>query len=134
MLTRILLADDNADFRRMARRLLGTRDDLEICGEASSGSEAVNVARATNPDIALIDISMPGGNGIEAGRQIRQDHPDTLILAMSVYQPEMFISRVKNVGFHGFISKSTFSAELIPAIEAVLFGESYFRASTDRNN
>lgn len=132
MISRVLVADDNASFRRSVREFLALRDDLETCAEAGTGSEAVSQARATNPDIALLDISMPDGNGIEAGRRIKQDCPDTVVIAMSVYQPEMFIGEVVAAGFDGFVSKTAISSDLIPAIEAALFGESWFRLAKNQ--
>src|ERR1700677_5144933 len=118
MLNRILIADDNANFRRLVRQFLALYKDFEICAEASSGLEAVELARAAHPDIALLDISMPSGNGIEACRRIRKSLPGTLLLAMSVYDPQMFMRDVIQAGFDGFVSKTSISRDLIPAIEA----------------
>jgi DNA-binding NarL/FixJ family response regulator len=132
MAKRILLADDDADFRRLVRGFLGQRMDWEICAEADNGVEALNLARVTQPDIAILDISMPRMNGIEAGRQILRTCPETCVLTLSVYEPDLFISDIIRADIHGFVSKTSIVLELIPAIEAILMGETWFRLSKAR--
>jgi DNA-binding NarL/FixJ family response regulator len=128
----ILLADDDSDFRRLVRDFLAQRIDWEVCAEASNGVEAVDLARATCPDIAILDISMPRMNGIEAGRRIIRACPNTSVLTLSVYEPDLFISDIVRADIHGFVSKMSIVFELIPAIEAILMGETWFRLSKVR--
>ena len=129
MKKQILLADDSGEFRRQVRTLLAGKPDWEVYAEAVNGAEAVALAKASPPHVAILDISMPVQNGIRAGQHIRKACPQASLLAVSVYEPEMFIGDVIEAGFHGFVGKSSIAAELIPAIENLLRGESYFRFS-----
>jgi DNA-binding NarL/FixJ family response regulator len=128
----ILLADDSTEFRREVRKLLTPKQDWEIYAEAANGAEAVALAKALNPNLAILDISMPVQNGIQAGQQIIQFCPHAALLGISLYDPDMFIGDVIEAGFHGFVSKASICSELISAIEALLGGDSYFRLSKAR--
>jgi DNA-binding NarL/FixJ family response regulator len=132
MTTRILLADDNALVRRLIRQLLTVRHGWEVCAQAANGVEAVDQAKATSPDLAILDIVMPLENGIEAGRKIIELRR-TKVLTMSVYEPKIFVRQLMEAGIHGFVSKTSLCSDLIPAIESLLRGESYFRLSNSQN-
>jgi DNA-binding NarL/FixJ family response regulator len=129
MTTRILLADDNVLVRRLVRQLLTLRNGWEVCAQAANGMEAVDQAKATNPDLAILDIVMPIENGIEAGRKIVRLRRATAVLAMSVYEPEIFVRQLMEAGIRGFVSKTSLCSDLIPAVETLLRGETYFRLS-----
>ena len=129
MRKQILLADDSAEMRKQLRGILAQRWEWDISGEAANGAEAVALAIASNPDLAILDISMPVQNGIQAGQQIIKVCPETSLLAISAYEPEMFLGDVIEAGFHGFVSKGSIFTELISAIESLLRGDSYFRFS-----
>jgi len=133
MSTRILLADDNVLVRDLIRQLLELRPEWKVCAQAANGVEAVDQARATSPDLAILDILMPFENGIEAGRKINRVCATTAVLAMSGYEPEIFISRLLGAGIQGFVSKTFLCSELIPAVETLLRGETYFRLSKSQN-
>ncbi len=117
---RILIADDHDIVRRGLRSLLSTRSDLEICGEAENGFEAVEKARRLVPDIILLDVSMPIMNGLEAGRAIRQQVPTTQILLVSQNEPSVLQTQAADIGAHGFVTKSHLSRQLLKAIDQLI--------------
>jgi DNA-binding NarL/FixJ family response regulator len=116
---RILIADDNAEVRAGIASLIAGYSDWEVCGEANDGEEAVEKARDLNPDLILLDISMPGINGLEAARRIRQISA-AKILVMSQHDPKMLAPRAVQAGAQGCLDKSKLSLELIPTIEAIV--------------
>lgn len=123
---RLLLADHNAFTRRLVRNFLTLSGDWEICAEAADGNEAVEKAKVSHPDVAILDIAMPGLNGIEAARKIVQSSPETAALTISMSDPNMVPDRLMQAGVRGFVSKSRLASELVPAIEALLEGKTYF--------
>ena len=129
MLRRVLLADDDGLIRRLVRELLASREDWQICDEAADGLEAVEKARVSNPDLAILDIQMPRMDGIEAARKIIGNCRRTLVLVISLYDPALVLNAVKETGAEGFVSKMRMSSELIPAIEALFAGRTYFNGS-----
>jgi DNA-binding NarL/FixJ family response regulator len=129
MLKRVLLADDDSLIRRLIRELLAAREDWHICGEAVDGVEAVQKARASNPDLAILDIQMPRMDGIEAARQIIGNCRKTLVLVISFNEPALVLNAVRETGAGGFVSKMCIGSELVPAIEALFAGGTYFSAS-----
>ncbi|MFY9530498.1 MAG: response regulator transcription factor [Candidatus Acidiferrales bacterium] len=122
----LLLADDNALVRRSVRNLLTTRDDWKLCEDATDGSEAVERVRAAHPDLAILDYSMPRMNGLEAARRIADSCPQTLVLLISAHDPTAMLQQLMEAGVRGFVSKYSMGSHLIPAIEALLEGRTYF--------
>lgn len=123
---RILLADDHEVVRKGMSAVLAQRSDWELCGEASDGREAVRLANRFHPQVAIIDLSMPGLNGLEATRQIRREVPQTEILIFSMYEDEQFVHDVLSAGARGYLLKSDVAGQLITAVETVARHKPYF--------
>ncbi len=123
-LIRVLLVDDHAFVREGTRRLLEAEDDVEVVAEAASGEEAIAAAQKLHPDIAIMDIAMPGIGGIEATRAIKASCPETAVLVLSAYDDEPYLIALLEVGAAGFLLKNVHGQELINAIRAVSRGES----------
>jgi DNA-binding NarL/FixJ family response regulator len=112
---RILIADDNARVRQGIKGILTSREDWEICGEAQDGPEAIEKSRSLLPDLILLDISMPGVNGLDAARILLQATP-AKILVMSQHDITVLAPRAREAGAHGCLDKSCLSTDLIPTI------------------
>jgi DNA-binding NarL/FixJ family response regulator len=121
---RVLLADDHALVREGTRRLLETENDVEVVAEAASGEEAIVAAKRLHPDIAIMDIAMPGMGGIEATRAIKASCPETAVLVLSAYDDEPYLMALLEAGAAGFLLKNVHGQELINALRAVSRGES----------
>jgi DNA-binding NarL/FixJ family response regulator len=117
---RILLADDHETVRKGLRSILGARPDWEICGEAANGREAVEEAKRLLPDLVIMDIGMPGLNGLGATRQIIRELPGTEVLILTMHDSEQIVWEVLDAGARGFVMKSDAGRELIAAAEALL--------------
>lgn len=126
---RILLVDDHALVREGTRRLIEMESDVIVVAEASSGEEAIELTRKLRPDIAVMDIAMPGMGGIEATRAIKRDCPETAVLILSAYDDEPYLLALLDAGAAGFLLKNVNSQELIQAIRAVARGESVLQPS-----
>jgi len=128
MIKHILVADDHGSVRRSLRGLITKRQDWHLCAEAVDGSDAVEKAKSMSPDVAVLDLAMDGLNGVEAAAAIRAICPNTIILTISMYDAGPLFARLQTVGVRGFISKNRLGTELLPAIDAVLTGRSWFPA------
>ena len=117
---RILIADDHEMLRRGVRNTLQTQLDLEICGEAINGQEAVDKVKALQPDLVILDINMPVLNGLAAVRQILRYRPQTKILVFSVHDSDQTVQEVHAAGAHGFISKGKDAQYLLRVVRDVL--------------
>jgi NarL family two-component system response regulator LiaR len=129
---KILIADDHAVVREGTRQILEKEPDLEVVTEASDGEEAVQVAGAFKPDVAIIDIAMPKLDGIEATKQIKALYPAIAVLILTAYDDEQFIFRLLEAGAAGYLLKSVRGRELIDAVRAVHAGESVLHPSIAR--
>lgn len=118
--TRILIADDHEMVRRGVRNTLQTERDLEICGEAIDGQDAVEKAKTLQPDLVILDINMPSLNGLVVLRQILRYRPKTKILVFSVHDSDQTIQEVRAAGAHGFISKGKDAQDLLRVIREIL--------------
>lgn len=117
--TRILVADDHEIVRQGLRTVLEQGEDLEVCGEAANGREAVNMAIELRPHIAVLDFGMPELNGLEATRQIRQALPDCEVLLLTMHDTEQLVREVLAAGARGFVLKNDAGRMLVSAIEAL---------------
>jgi DNA-binding NarL/FixJ family response regulator len=118
--TRILIADDHELVRVGLRRILAVHADWDVCGEADNGLDAVAQARATRPDLAILDYSMPRLNGMEATRLIRRELPETEVLVLTMHDSDSLAAEVLAAGAHGFMLKSDIGQNLVHAVESVL--------------
>jgi DNA-binding NarL/FixJ family response regulator len=116
---RILLADDHEIVRHGLRRLLEAQPGWEICGEAGSGREAVEKAQRAQPDVAVLDYSMPELNGVEAARQILKALPKTEVLLLTMHDSEQFLREALEAGVRGYVLKSDAMSELVAAVRAL---------------
>lgn len=126
---KILLADDHAVLRAGLRALLNNQMDMEVIGEAGDGREAVVQARQLSPNVVLMDIGMPGINGLDATRLVKQASPDTKVLILSMYDDESYLRQVLRAGASGYVLKKAADVELLSAIRAVNRGEVYIYPS-----
>ena len=121
---RVLIADDHALVREGTRRMLEQEADMQVVGEAGDGEETVKLACELKPDVAIVDISMPKLDGIEATKQIKERCPSVTILILSAYDDDQFIFSLLEAGAAGYLLKSIRSRELVDAVRAVQAGES----------
>lgn len=121
----ILLVDDHPIFRESLRNLISNDSDVTVVGEAGNGIEAVRLAAELQPDLVIMDLTMPGMNGIDATRKIRKLCPGMKILALSMESDRFFVVEVLRAGASGYILKDTAFAELVEAIHFVARGETY---------
>lgn len=123
--TRILLADDHSVVRHGFRRILDAQADLEVVGEVSNGREAVEQATALQPDVVIMDVTMPELNGIEATRRIAESVPRARVLALSMHRDGVYVREILRAGARGYLLKDSSEADLIAAVRAVAQGEGY---------
>lgn len=121
---RLLIVDDHQVVREGLSSILTTRGDIEVVGMARDGREAVEKARQLSPDVVLMDISMPGMNGVEATRQIKKENPQTGIVVLSMYAEEEYIFDLVRAGATGYLLKDADSSQIANAIRAISRGES----------
>lgn len=126
---RVLVVDDFAPWRRFERFNILTRLDLLIVGEATDGDEAIQKAQELQPDIVLLDITLPTLNGIDAARKIAQVAPHSKIIFVSENRSADVAEEALSTGARGFVIKSDAARELLPAINAVLEGKRFITAS-----
>jgi len=126
---RLLLADDHAVVRSGLRMLLQAQPDMVIIGEAETGREAVQRAVELAPDVVLMDIEMPGMNGIEATRRIKAEAPATAVLALTMYEDDQYFFEMLRAGASGYVPKRAAPDELVSAIRAAGRGEVFLYPS-----
>ncbi|MBM3831191.1 MAG: response regulator transcription factor [Verrucomicrobia bacterium] len=123
---KILVADDHDVVRAGMKALLEDQPNWQVVAEASTGRQAVDKAKATVPDVAILDVTMPELNGLEAARQIKKLLPHTEILILTVHESEQIAAEVLKVGARGYILKSDAGRELVAAVKAVAAHKNYF--------
>lgn len=127
--TKIIIVDDHNLFREGLRFLLSQSKDIDVIAEASNGNEFLTLLETKNPDLVLMDISMPGMDGIEATIIASEKYPQIKIIALSMFEDQEYYYKMIHAGAKGFILKKTNAAELFDAINKVMSGQNYF--STD---
>ncbi len=123
---RILVADDHALFRSGLRALFGSVPDTEVVGEAATGEEAVERAAQLGPDVALMDIQMPGLNGIEATRRIVEGSPGVGVVVVTMFEDDDSVFAAMRAGARGYVLKGADQEEILRVIRAVAGGEALF--------
>ena len=126
---RLLLADDHAVVRSGLRMLLQAQPDMIIVGEAETGQEAIRRVAELSPDVVLMDIEMPGMNGIEATRRIKANAPAAAVLALTMYEDDQYFFEMLRAGASGYVPKRAAPDELVSAIRAVSRGEVFLYPS-----
>ncbi|PIV26535.1 MAG: DNA-binding response regulator [Anaerolineae bacterium CG03_land_8_20_14_0_80_58_20] len=129
MTIRLLLVDDHAVVRSGLKMLLASEADVEIVGEAGSGSEAVSAAGSARPDVILMDIGLPDMTGIEAARVIKSQFPKIAIVALTIHEDEEYFFKMLEAGASGYVPKRAAPEELLTAIRAAALGEVYLYPS-----
>jgi len=132
MSSRILIADDHGVLRAGLRALLNAESDLEVVGEAADGNQALELARTLRPDVVVLDISMPGPDGIEVTRQLKGEMPDVRVLVLTVHEDDSLLRAAIRAGASGYIIKRAVEAELISAIHAACRGDLYVHPAMTR--
>lgn len=123
-MTEIILVDDHAMFRQSLKNLL-SNEGYSIVGEASDGREAIRLARNVDPDIAVMDVSMPLLNGIDAAHEIHRLAPRTLVILLTMYREEGYVLEALQAGIRGYVLKDQATSDLVAAINDVLKGSVY---------
>ncbi len=122
---RVLLADDHALVRQGIRSLLEKLDDIEVVGEVSDGRQALELSKTTHPDIAFMDITMPGLNGLEAVTRMKKECPGTRVVMLSMHAGEEYFQQALDSGAAGYLLKDADRMELELAIRTVMRGDTY---------
>jgi DNA-binding NarL/FixJ family response regulator len=125
----ILLVDDHRLLRDGVRAILERDPEFRVVGEADNGADAIQLCKRTQPDLVLMDISMPGMNGIEATTEILRHQPDTRIMVLSMYDDENSVVSAIRSGARAFVLKKASSADLLDAVRTVIKGGSYLSSS-----
>jgi two-component system response regulator NreC len=121
----VLICDDHALFREGVKTILTSQPDFDVVGEAEDGKEGVDLATRLQPDVVLMDISMPVLKGFEATRRIKKARPEVKVLILSVYDDEDLVARCLDAGASGYVLKDSPPPQLIYAIQAVSRGQQY---------
>ena len=123
---RVLVADDHAVVREGIRHVLAEAHGFDVAGEASSGEEAIRLAAECEPDVIMLDVSMPGGTGLEVIGDVQRAAPQARVLILSVHDEAEYVLQAVRAGAHGYLRKDSSPNELREAVRAVDRGESYF--------
>lgn len=130
---RVLLVDDHAILREGIKALLEKQDNIEVVAEAANGREAIVKATQVQPDVVVLDISMPLMDGLDATRRMKKESPEIKILILTMHDDEEYFFQLLRAGASGYITKKAVGGELASAIEAVNRGESFFCPSMSKH-
>ncbi len=127
----VLLADDHVVVRQGLRGLL-EREGFKVCGEAADGRDAIHLAETCHPDVAILDLAMPGLNGVDAAREIMRLQPQTKAIVLTMHKDEAYILQALSAGVSGYILKTQAAADLVQAIREVVRGSVYLSPGVSR--
>lgn len=122
---KVMVVDDHAIVRAGVRLLLESQEDLEVVGEAMDGRQAVEMVRDLKPDVVLMDVAMPGMNGLEATQRIKESFPKVQVLALTMHEDERYFFQILQLGASGYVVKGASPADLLAAVRAVAQGQAY---------
>ena len=122
---KVLLVDDHPLVREWLATLINQQSDLQVCGEADTAPKALQLIGVVNPDIAIVDISMEGGSGIELIKNIKASHPDVMVIVLSMHDEALYAERAIRAGARGYIMKREATKGVLQAIRSVLGGKLY---------
>lgn len=125
---KVLIADDHALLRQGLCRILDMEEDIEVIAQAADGEEVVALAKAAHPDVVLMDINMPGTNGLEATRLIKEVAPDIKVIALTIHDDDEYVFKVIEAGAGGYVLKDVDPSNLADAIRTVHKGHAYLRS------
>jgi DNA-binding NarL/FixJ family response regulator len=123
---RILIADDHDAVRKGVRSVLRSRKDIEVCAEAADGNQAIDLALQCQPDLIILDLTMPARGGFLAAIDLRKLLPDVPILFYSMHEGEHLVKEARRIGVQGFVSKSSSSEMLLDAVDALVANKGTF--------
>jgi DNA-binding NarL/FixJ family response regulator len=130
---RLLLVEDHTILREGLKSLISAHPQFQIAGEADDGEKALKIAGKINPDLVLIDLSMPRMNGLDAIREIRRQSPNTKILVLTVHKAEEYVFESLKAGADGYLLKDAGTSELMLAMENILAGKNYLSPGISRH-
>jgi len=134
MKLRILLADDHEIVRRGLCALLQKREGWEVCGEASDGREAIEMAKQLKPDVVIVDIGMPFLNGLDTTRQLIELDPSFKVIVLTITDSDQVIREALDAGARGFVLKSDAARDLVSAVEAIQSKRMFFHPAGERSS
>lgn len=129
MKMRILLADDHTILRAGLKMMLNAQPDMEVVGEAQDGRQAIQEAQRLQPDVVLMDITMPDMNGIEATKQIKRNHPTARVLILTMHEHDEYVFQALRAGASGYMLKEAADTDLISALHIIQNGQFYLSPS-----
>lgn len=129
---RVLIVDDHAVLRAGLRALLNLQPDIEVVGEAAEGLEALEKTKRLDPEVVLMDLSLPGMEGLEATKELKKTHPNVKVLILTMHEDRRFLYPALKAGASGYVVKRAADTELIDAIRAVSRGDAFLHPSVAR--
>jgi DNA-binding NarL/FixJ family response regulator len=130
-MARVLIVDDHAVIRRGVQGILSTYPEWDLCGEADNGQEGIRLAGELSPEVVIMDVSMPGLNGLEAARIIHDMLPETKVLLLTLHCSSEFVRSAFHAGARGYVLKSDAETELVRALNVVVGEGTYVSPSID---
>lgn len=125
---KVLIVDDHPLFRLGLVELLARQEDMEVCGEAANSAAALEVMRASDPDLVIVDVSLPGANGIDLTKRIKAEKPGLPVLIVSIHDGTLYPLRALRAGASGYVIKRAAVSEVVGAVRHVLTGQIYLAA------